>query len=192
MSDENPFRVLGSRPIYDNPWIGLTEHQVVRPNGSEGVYGVVHFKNRAVGVVPYADGYVWLVGQYRFPLERYSWELPEGGAPFDEDPAACALRELAEETGLRAGRLAPLLTMHLSNSVTDEISYVFLATDLTPGAMAPDETEVLRVRKLRFDDAYAEVESGAITDSITVAAILRLKVLAHEGRLARWLAGGEL
>jgi ADP-ribose pyrophosphatase len=127
---------------------------------------------------------IWLVGQYRFPLEQYSWELPEGGAPLDEDIVDCARRELMEETGFRAERFVPLLTMHLSNSVSDEIAHVFLASDLTPGAMAPDETEVLEVRELALDAAYAEVESGAITDSITVAAILRLKLLEREGRLA--------
>ena len=179
----NPFGLLSSRPVYDNAWIEVTEHRISKPRGGEGIYGVVHYKNRAVGVVPYERGEIWLVGQWRFPLERYSWEIPEGGAPLGEEVEACARRELEEEAGLVAGRLRPLLTMHLSNSVGDEVAHVFVATELSPGHAAPDDTEVLALRKLRLEDAYREVLAGEITDSISVAAIFRLVLMAQSGEL---------
>jgi ADP-ribose pyrophosphatase len=179
----NPFGLLSSRPVYDNPWIAVTEHLVSKPRGGDGIYGVVHFKNRAVGVVPYERGDIWLVGQWRFPLSRYSWEIPEGGAPFDEDVEACARRELEEEAGLVAGRLTPLLTMHLSNSVSDEVAHVFVATELTRGLVAPDDTEELALRRVSLEDAYREVLAGEITDSMSVAAIFRMKLMVHAGEL---------
>lgn len=183
MSEKNPFRTLSSREVYDNPWIRVIDHQVVKPRGGEGVYGVVHFKNRAVGVVPYDNGKIWLVGQYRFPLERYSWEIPEGGAPLGEPLETCALRELQEETGLRAGRLSKLFTMHISNSVTDEVAHVFLATELEPGPPAPEDTEELSVKALPLDEVMKLIEQAVITDSITVASIFRVALLQREGRL---------
>ena len=119
-------------------WIAVREDQVLRPDGQPGIYGVVHFKNRAVGVLPVEDdGRVWLVGQYRYPLDRYSWEIPEGGGPEGEAPEEAARRELREETGLVAGRLELLAMLHLSNSVSDELAYLFRATGLTPGPASP-------------------------------------------------------
>src|SRR4051794_18359940 len=115
----NPWTTLGSRAVYDNPWVAVREDRVVRPDGKPGVYGVVHFKNRAVGVLPVdGEGRVWLVGQYRYPIGEYSWEIPEGGGPSGEDPEETARRELREETGLVAGRVEQIATAHLSNSVT--------------------------------------------------------------------------
>lgn len=180
---ENPFTVLSTRTVYQNPWIGVTEHRVIKPRGGEGIYGVVHFENRAVGVVPYEAGDIWLVGQYRFPLGAYSWEIPEGGALASEDIDGCARRELTEETGLVADELTPLCTLHLSNSVTDEVGYVFLATGLRSGTASPDETEELAVRRLPLEEAYALVLRGEITDSMSIIAIFRLMLLAREGKL---------
>ncbi len=177
------WRTITSKIIYDNPWISLTDHQVITPSGQSGQYGVVAFKNRAVGIVPYEDGYIWLVGQTRFPLGQYSWEIPEGGCPAGEEPEDCAHRELQEETGISAAHLKPLFQMHLSNSVTDEWGIVYLATDLTQGDPNPDPTEDISVRKISLNDFYAEVEQGDITDSLTVGACYKLMLLQARGEL---------
>lgn len=178
----NPWQTLSSREVYDNPWIRVTDHRVINPAGGEGVYGTVHFKNRAIGIIPVdAAGYTWLVGQHRYPLDAWSWEIPEGGGPRDEDPAATARRELREETGLTAGKLTEIMRLHLSNSVSDEEALIFLAEELSEGAMAPEDTERLEVRKLPLRDALRMVMDGAITDSMSVAGLLKL---AHLGRIA--------
>jgi 8-oxo-dGTP pyrophosphatase MutT (NUDIX family) len=169
----NPWTTTESQVVYENPWIRVREDRVVRPDGQPGIYGVVHFKNRAVGVLPVeTDGSVWLVGQHRYPLDQYSWEIPEGGCPEGEDTEACALRELQEETGLSAGRLEPILTTHLSNSVSDEWGVIYRATDLVPGPSEPEGSESLLVRRVAFSEALALVRRGEITDSLSVMALL--------------------
>jgi 8-oxo-dGTP pyrophosphatase MutT (NUDIX family) len=169
----NPWTTISGRPVYDNPWIAVREDQVLRPDGKPGIYGVVHFKNRAIGVLPVdADGAVWLVGQYRYTLDQYSWEIPEGGGPFDETPEETAHRELREETGLVAGRLEFLLCAHLSNSVSDEVAYLFRASELVHGPSAPEGSERLEVRRFSWTEAWDLLQSGAITDSLTVMALL--------------------
>jgi 8-oxo-dGTP pyrophosphatase MutT (NUDIX family) len=175
----NPFRTLGTERIYDNPWIRVTESRVVRPDGKRGIYGVVHFKARAVGVIPYENGKIWLVGQYRYPLDIYSWEIPEGGTKAGESLLAAARRELAEETGLRARRYQPLVKMHLSNSITDEFGIVYLATGLTRGRARPEGTEKLRIKQVSLQHAYSQVIAGKITDSLSVAGLLRLWTIEH-------------
>ncbi|MEZ4829869.1 MAG: NUDIX hydrolase [Bacteroidia bacterium] len=180
---QNPWTILASNKIYENPWISLTEHQVLTPAGNPGIYGTVHFKNQAVGVVPYEDGYIWMVGQYRFPLKKFYWEIPEGGGPFDENPVETARRELQEETGLTASAIEPLFQMHLSNSVSDEWGIVFLATGLKEGEAAPEETEELTVQKMSLEEVYEEIEAGRITDSLTVAAIYKLMIMKLQGKL---------
>jgi ADP-ribose pyrophosphatase len=170
---DNPWRTLRSSLRYDNPWISVTHHDVLNPSGGEGIYGVVHFKNRAIGVLALEDdGSTYLVGQYRYALQSYSWEIPEGGGPHSEDPLAAAKRELLEETGLRAREWRQILRMHLSNSVSDEESIVFVATGLEQGEASPEETERLALRRLPFAQVLAMVQRGEITDSITVAAVL--------------------
>jgi 8-oxo-dGTP pyrophosphatase MutT (NUDIX family) len=176
MSDHdqsNPWTTLDRRPVYENPWISVREDRVLRPDGTPGIYGVVHFKNAAVGVLPVDDeGRVWLVGQYRYPLDVYSWEIPEGGGPEGEDPEETARRELREETGLAADRLELLATAHLSNSVSDEVAYIYRATGLRPGASAPEGSERLHVRRVDWDVAWAMLRRGEITDSMSVIALL--------------------
>lgn len=175
---ENPWTLLEAKEQYDNPWITVTEHQVVKPRGGKGIYGVVHFKNKAIGVVALDDeDHIYLVGQFRYPLNKYSWEIPEGGGPHNEDPLLAAKRELLEETGLTAASWKPLLEMDLSNSVSDESCQVFVATGLSRQEAQPEDTEVLQIKRIPFEEAVSLVLSGEITDAISVAAMLKLKTL---------------
>ena len=184
MNSHNPWKVLNSKKIYDNNWISLTEHQVINPSGGEGIYGEVHFKNIAIGILPLdEDLNTWLVGQYRFPLKNYSWEIIEGGGPLDIDPITSAQRELVEESGLTAQKFTEIQRLHLSNSVSDELAIIYLAQGLQLGKSSPEETEQLVIRKLPFDEAYNMVIDGTITDSMSVAAILKTKILIQEGKI---------
>src|ERR1019366_9392407 len=128
---ENPWKITSEKIVYDNPWINLTEYQVINPSGNPGIYGKVHYKNIAIGVLPLDNELnTYLVGQYRFALGQYSWEIPEGGGILDTDPLESDKRELLEETGLKASRWTEIQRMHLSNSVTDEFAVIYLAQDL--------------------------------------------------------------
>lgn len=181
----NPWTILAQRSIYENNWIGLTEYDVINPGGGKGIYGKIHYKGIAIGVLPLdSEGNTWLVGQYRFPLNAYSWEIPEGGGDPALPPVESARRELLEETGLVAREWMTLMEMHLSNSVSDERAVVFLARGLEQHEAEPEETEQLVIRKLPFEEASQMVERGEITDSITVAAILRVKLMLLEGQLS--------
>lgn len=191
--DGDPWIVKSVRQPFANTWLALDEHQVTRPDGSPGTYTVVRIRRLAVGVLPIeANGDVHLVGQWRFPLARYSWEMPEGGGEPGEDALACAERELAEETGLRAADWRPILEMDLSNSLTDERAKIFLATGLSAGAAAPEPTEVLRHRRAPFREVLARVADGRIRDSMTVAAVLRAHHMAVTGELPPALAEAML
>jgi len=184
-SEENPWTITGQTIAYDNNWISLTEYQVINPSGNPGIYGKVHFKNLAIGILPLDNKLnTYLVGQYRFPLGEYSWELPEGGGPIGTDPLESAKRELLEETGLKAGKWSELQRMHLSNSVSDELCIIYLARELEQFEAEPEDTEQLRIRKLPFEEAYQMVCRNEITDSISVAGILRVKLLLAEGVLS--------
>ncbi|NQX42191.1 NUDIX hydrolase [Pedobacter steynii] len=184
MEEHNPWTTIESRKIYDNNWIGLTEHQVINPSGGKGIYGEVHFKNLAIGILPLDEELnTWLVGQYRFPLKAYSWEIPEGGGPLGSDPLDSAKRELQEETGLSATDWVELQRMHLSNSVSNELAIIYIARGLSMGIAEPEETEELRLRKLPFQEAYEMVLNGEITDSMSVAAILKTKIILQEYQL---------
>ena len=174
----NPWQTLSEKKIYKNPWISLTEYQVINPGGGEGIYGKVHFKNLAIGIIVLDEDYsTWLVGQYRYPLNQFSWEIPEGGGPLQEDPLKSAQRELLEETGISAASWIEIQRMHLSNSVSDELAIIYLARDLSFGESNPEETEQLTIKKLPFNEACNMVMNGEITDSMSVAAILKVKVL---------------
>jgi 8-oxo-dGTP pyrophosphatase MutT (NUDIX family) len=168
---ENPWRTLSSKRVYENPWISVREDKVIRPDGEPGIYGVVHYKNTAVGVLPVEDDHIYLVGQYRYPLERYSWEIPEGGCPEDEEPLRAARRELREETGLEARSWRKLGEAFLSNSVADEYAVWFLATDLLPGEPQNEGTEVIGVRRVPLSEAVAMAMDGRITDALSALAL---------------------
>ena len=164
--------------VYENPWIKVTHETVKTPNNTDGIYGVVHFKSRAVGILPIDDnGYTWLVKQSRYTLNEYTWEIPEGGAPLDEQPLMAAQRELREETGLSAKSWEPWLRLHLSNSVTDEEAIVYLATELSSGEMQLDATEDIEVSHLPLQQAIDMVINGEITDAISVSTLLKASKL---------------
>ena len=169
-----PWRRLSTRPIYSNPWIEVREDQVIRPDGNPGIYGVVEFQTWAIGVVPLAaNGDTFLVGQYRYTLDIYSWEIPEGGGAKTETPLEAAQRELREEAGIAAARWTYLGEAHLSNSATDEVGCVFLAEDLTFGEAEPDGTEEIAVRRLPFQEAVQMALSGEISDALAIIGLLR-------------------
>jgi 8-oxo-dGTP pyrophosphatase MutT (NUDIX family) len=169
---DNPWRVTGEQKIYDNPWISVTEYAVINPSGGNGIYGKVHFKNRAIGIVPLDEnGHIWLVGQYRFVLNAFSWEIPEGGGIIEDDPLDAAKRELKEETGIVADSWEKILEIHLSNSVSDEFGIIYLATGLKQEEAEPEDTEQLHIQKVSLEDAYRMVLNHQITDSLSVAGI---------------------
>jgi 8-oxo-dGTP pyrophosphatase MutT (NUDIX family) len=172
----NPWKTLSTRPVYENNWIQLEEHQVINPSGGNGIYGKVHFKNKAIGVIPLDnDGNTWLVGQHRYTLNAYSWEIPEGGCPLGTLPLDSAKRELKEETGIMATHWQQIMTIHTSNSVTDEEGFIFLAEGLSFGDNELEDTEAdLVVKKVPFAEAIAMVMRGEITDSLSVAGILKV------------------
>ena len=169
---QNPWLTVGSEQVYENAWISVREDKVVRPDGEPGIYGVVHYKNVAVGVLPVEDGHTYLVGQYRYPLERYSWEIPEGGCPEGEEPLRAAQRELREETGLEARSWRRLGEAHLSNSVADEYAVWFLATGLVSGKNQPEGDEVLEVRRVPLEEALRMALDGRITDALSLVALM--------------------
>jgi len=178
----NPWKTITSREVYDNAWIRVREDSVIRPDGEQGIYGVVHFKNIAVGILAVEDDSIYLIGQYRYTLNQYSWEIPEGGCPEGEDPLDAAKRELAEETGLRAESWEKLGTAHLSNSVSDEVAVWFLATNLKQGEHAPEGTERLKVRRVSFDEALGMVLKGEMTDAMSQLAIMQYQIHRARGR----------
>jgi 8-oxo-dGTP pyrophosphatase MutT (NUDIX family) len=176
----NPWQTLSTAPKYQNPWIKVREDQVLNPKGGAGIYGVVSMQNKAIGIIPVdADGNTWLVGQYRYTLNEYSWEIPMGGGLLDVPAVESAQRELREETGLLAARWTRISRLHTSNSVTDEEGFVFLAEDLTQADWEPEETEDLRLWKLPLAQAIELVMNDTITDAISVAGLLKAeKILA--------------
>jgi ADP-ribose pyrophosphatase len=189
----DPFTLVSSKIAYENAWIKVEHQEIIRPDGAAGVYGIVRFANRAVAVLPLeANGDVWLVGQWRRPLNAWSWEIPEGGVPFDEDLEAGARRELEEEAGLIAGNLLKVLEFDTSNSVTDEVGTSYIAYDLTQGTLAPDPTEVLSLRRVHFTDVLAEIDQGLIRDGPTLATVLRAHQLALTNRLPARLCDAML
>lgn len=181
----NPWQTLHTRIAYENPWIRVRHDEVIRPDGQPGIYGVVHYKNKAIGILPIDDeGYMYLIGQFRYALNRYSWEIPEGGCPESadgvegEDPLETARRELLEETGLVAREWKLLGTAELSNSVTNELGIYFLATGLVQHEAQPEGTEKLEMRRVPFAAALQMVLTGEITDALSVMAIMRYALLA--------------
>lgn len=169
---------LDSKILYRNDWMELREDAVINPRGGRNDYGYIHFRNRAVAIIPIdTDGNTWLVGQERYTLGEWSWEVPMGGAPHDEDLLDAAKRELKEETGLFAQRWTELMRVHTSNSITDEFGIAYTAEGLTEGKTEFSETEALEVQKLPLSEAIGMAERGEITDGISVAALFKLAII---------------
>lgn len=179
--EKSPWTTLSVREIYENRWIKVDEHQVINPSGGKGIYGTVHFKNKAIGIVPVDnEGNTWLVGQWRFTLDEWSWEIPEGGGSPGEEPLTSAKRELKEETGLTATHWKMIQRTHLSNSVSDEEGFIFLAEGLTEGNRELEETEAdMKVWRLPLREALQMVIDGKITDSLSVMGLLAVARLKN-------------
>lgn len=173
ISTENNWKTLSSKTVYENAWLEISHREVINPAGKDGIYGVVKFKNKALGIIPIDEnGNIYLVGQFRYTLNEYSWEIPEGGGPFDEDVLDAAKRELKEETGLLASNWTNLSRIHTSNSATDEEGFLFLAEGLSQSEAEPEETEELQVKKIHLSEAVEMVMRSEITDAISIAGIL--------------------
>jgi len=182
--NKNPWQTLKVKEVYDNPWIKITHRDVLNPSGNPGIYGVVHFKNLAIGIVPLdKDLNTWLVGQYRYTLNQYSWEIPEGGGIHGTPPLDSAKRELLEETGITAKKWTKILDLHTSNSVTDEVGLAYVAQDLTFGTAEPEDTEDLLIKKLPFSQAVDMVMNGEITDALAMVSILKVELMLQKGLL---------
>ena len=180
-SNLNSWKTLSSELVYESGWIKVHKHQTLNPKGNPAIYSVVNFKNLAIGIIPLSsDGFTWLVGQWRYPLNSYSWEIPEGGGPLGEDPILTAKRELKEETGIIAQKFEEIMQLHLSNSATDEHAFIYLATELTFEEAEPEDSEDLKVKKVHIKDAFEMVLKGEITDAMSVASILKIHYLFPE------------
>jgi ADP-ribose pyrophosphatase len=180
--EKNTWKTLRSEVKFETPWISVVKHDVINPSGRESLYGVVNFKNVAIGILPLDENRnTWLVGQWRYPLNQYSWEIPEGGSPLNDDPLESAKRELKEETGLVADTYKEIGRIHTSNSVCNEFGILYLAIGLTQEEAEPEETEDLQVKKLPFEEAFQMVMSGEITDSLSMAAILKTRIMIDKG-----------
>ena len=175
---KNPWKTISTTEEYDNAWINVKENKVINPAGNDGIYGVVHFKNNAIAIIPIDDnGNTWLVGQYRYALDEYCWEIPMGGGPLDIEILESAKKELKEETGLTAQKWENICRIHTSNSATDEEGFIFLAQELTEGETEFEETEDIKVWKLPFAKAVGMAMNGKITDAISIAGLLKVEKL---------------
>ncbi len=178
VSTDNPWQKIDEEVKYDNSWIKVTHSNVINPAGAKGIYGSVHFKNWAIGIIPLDKNLnTWIVGQYRYPIQQYSWEIPEGGGPIGVSTIETAKRELSEECGLKAKKWTRIQTFHLSNSVSDEYGEIFLAQDLEEFENHPDPEEELVIKKLSFEEVFQMVCKGEITDSISIMGIYKVRYL---------------
>jgi len=181
---QNPWITKTTETVYESAWIKVSKSDVTNPVGNPAIYSVVHFKNLAIGILAIDKEYnIWLVGQYRYPVNEYSWEIPEGGGSMNANPVDSASGELKEEAGIVAKNYEEFMRLHLSNSATDELAITYLATDLSFEEAEPEESEVLQIKKLHLDEAFNWVMQGKITDAISVAAILKAKWLYDNKQL---------
>lgn len=184
MIEHGPWKTKSSKTVHDSPWIKVDFHDVVNPGGGNGHYSTIHFKNLAIGILPIDnEGYTYLVGQYRYPIKEYSWEIPEGGGPRDIPPLDSAKRELQEETGIVAQNYTEIVSSHLSNSASDEFAIIYIAQDLTFGKSNPEEDEELELKKVHLSEFFKMIDSKEITDSLSVMAGLKAELMYLRGEL---------
>lgn len=186
MEERGPWKTIRAEERYATPWISVSHHDVIDPSGAPGIYGVIHFKNIAVGIVPLDEELnTWIIGQYRYPIKAYSWEIPEGGGKRDLPPIESAKRELREEAGITASHWTEVLQMDLSNSASDEEAIIYVAQGLEHHEPMPDHNEELALRKLPFSELFGMVMRGEVRDSLTVAAVMKVQLMLAEGSLRR-------
>lgn len=179
---KNPWTILSQKEIHSTPWIKVTQFDVLNPAGTPSQYSTVNFQNLAIGILPLDENYnTWLVGQWRFPVGGYSWEMPEGGGKKNVEPLESAKRELSEETGIEAKKWTKIQEFHMSNCVSDEFAILYVAQDLSFHESHPDEDEQLLVKKVPFNDVFNMVLNGEITDSMTIIAVYKVKYLIDKG-----------
>jgi len=184
MSEKNSWKTVSTKVVYENPWIRVDHNDVILPNGKPGIYGVVNIKNNAVGIVPLDKDYnTWLVGQHRYTIDKYTWEIPEGGSFFNEDPVEGGKRELREEVGILAKKWTSIVDTQLSNSVTTQRAFCYIAQDLDFTDLDPDDTEELQIKKLPFKKVFQMVMNNEVCDDLSVMAILKTKILIDQGKI---------
>lgn len=183
-NETNPWKTLSVATKYETPWIKVSHHDVITPGGSEGIYGCIHFKNLAVGIVPLDEEYnTWIVGQYRYPIERFTWEIPEGGCPVGTLPLDTAKRELMEEVGISATSWRLIQELDLSDSASDEVSFCYLAQGLSFGEPQQEDNEDITIKKLPFQELFEMAERGEIRDAISVAAIYKIQRMIERNEI---------
>lgn len=183
-NQDNPWKTKRRHIVHETPWIRVLHHDVINPAGNNAVYTTVEYKNQAIGIIPIDnEGNTWLVGQYRFPINQYSWEITEGGCPEGEDPLFTAHRELKEETGIVAQKIEEIYKLHLSNSATNEFAIIYLAQILSFEEAEPEESEVLQLKKIHILEAEKMVLNNVITDAISVVGIILVAKMYKEGKL---------
>ncbi len=186
MKTHGPWKTLNTKTAYESPWIRVEHSDVLTPGQKSGTYSVVNFKNAAVGIVVLDENFnTWIVGQYRYPLKRNTWEIPEGGCPLGTPLLETAKRELMEEVGISAKKWTPIMDLHLSNSATDEYGIIYIAQNIEIGEASPEDDEDIEIKKLPFEEFYQMVENGIITDSMSVAAAYKVKLMILDGRLKK-------
>lgn len=184
MEERGPWKKLHEEERYATPWISVSHHDVLDPSGRQGIYGVIHFKNLAVGIIPLDEQLnTWIVGQYRYPIKAYSWEIPEGGGKRDLPAIESAKRELREEAGITAEQWTEVLQMDLSNSASDEVAIIFVAQGLSFHEPEPDHDEQLELRRIPFKELVDMVMRGEVRDSLTVAGVLKVDRMLRDGTL---------
>lgn len=178
MEIHGPWKTKSTQTKYETPWIRVDHNEVINPGGKDGIYGTIHFKNLAIGILPLDENMnTWIVGQYRYPFKKFTWEIPEGGGHLEKTPIETAKRELLEEVGLKANQWKLIQEMQVSNSATDEEAFIFLARELEQFEPEPEEDEELTIRKIPFDEFYEMILNGEIVDSLSVLAGLKVKLM---------------